>query len=393
MHNKTLLIAICVLVGLAAIAYGLALTVLQSSVLLLLGALALMYLRERDIARTVQRLYHAAALGTPPEGSNEARSDLPGLSAHILQMQHTIDALRRDIAEKNQMMRHGEEALHEAQERYVVAVSGAEDGLWDWDLRTRNVYYSPRWKTLFGMDLDASLTGIEAWLARVHPDDRLQVQSLLDEHLEGKQAQLVCEHRVQHTAGHWVWTLVRGRVICSASGKPVRLVTLTTDISARKRAEEILFCLAAGLNNLHGHAFFQNLVFNFAQALRVRQAFITECLDQNVHRVRTLAYWDGENFVGPLEYDLPGTPCDLVINQSRTCFYPLGLGDQFPREAGFESYLGIPILDATQRVIGHLALLDKLPMNDPLPHEPIFKLFASRAGVELELEQLRRLAV
>jgi PAS domain S-box-containing protein len=386
MQTKMHLIALCVLLGLAGIAFGLGLSVLQSSVLLVLGAMMLIVLRERHLARAIRRLHQATA-------GIANGCDLPSLGTQILQMQNTIDSLRNDLSQKNLVLRQGEEALHEAQERYIVAVSGAEDGLWDWDLRTKHVYYSPRWKTLFGLDLDASMVGIEAWLARVHPDDRLHVQRLLDEHLEGKQAQLACEHRVQHAAGHWVWVLVRGRVICSASGKPVRLVTLTTDISPRKRAEEILFCLAAGLNSLHGHAFFQNLVFNFAQALGVQQAFITECLDQNVHRVRTLAYWDGVNFVGPLEYDLPGTPCDIVINQSQTCFYPTGLGTLFPRDAGFESYLGIPILDAAQRVIGHLALLDKLPMNDPLPHEPIFKLFASRAGVELELEQLRRKAL
>lgn len=73
-----------------------------------------------------------------------------------------------------------------------------------------------------------------------------------------------------------------------------------------------------------------------------------------------LAWWNGEAFVDSIEFDLVGTPCDIVINQGITCFYAEG------------------------RVIGHLASTGTLPMDDPLPHESIFNVCAARAGIEME---------
>lgn len=97
-----------------------------------------------------------------------------------------------------------------------------------------------------------------------------------------------------------------------------------------------------------------------------------------------LAWWNGEAFVDSIEFDLVGTPCDIVISQGKTCFYAKGLQTLFPREAGRENYLGIPIFDAEGRVIGHLASTGTLPMDDPLPHESIFNVCAARAGIEME---------
>lgn len=105
-------------------------------------------------------------------------------------------------------------------------------------------------------------------------------------------------------------------------------------------------------------------------------------------RVRTLAYWGEGRILPNIEYDLAGTPCEDVV-RGGLCHHPLGVHGKFPRdrglgEMGIESYLGVPLLHEGGNVLGHLAVFDERPM----PAEPrrlfIFRIFATRAAVELE---------
>jgi GAF domain-containing protein len=100
--------------------------------------------------------------------------------------------------------------------------------------------------------------------------------------------------------------------------------------------------------------------------------------------VRTLAFWSGSHFLDSLEYDLPGTPCDTVIREGRTCFHPAGLESAFPVEEGFQSYIGVPIFGRDGTVLGHLAFLDQKEMSSEMLVDSVFRIFAARAGAELE---------
>ena len=136
-----------------------------------------------------------------------------------------------------------------------------------------------------------------------------------------------------------------------------------------------------------GAAFFQSLVRHLASAMGVSYAFVAE-FDRATMRARTLAYWGKGAIQDNIEFDLAGTPCEDVI-RSGLCHHPRGVREKFPRdqdliELGIESYLGVPLLDVEGRVLGHLAVFDERP----LPAEPrrlsIFRIFATRAAVELE---------
>ena len=94
-------------------------------------------------------------------------------------------------------------------------------------------------------------------------------------------------------------------------------------------------------------------------------------------RVRTLAVWSTKNGYGEnFEYALEGTPCDEVIGEGRMCFHREGLSERFPREAGWEAFLGLPIIASDGRMLGHLAFFDSRPLGDEhagrfdLPHLP-----------------------
>jgi len=110
--------------------------------------------------------------------------------------------------------------------------------------------------------------------------------------------------------------------------------------------------------------------------------------------VRTLAFWSvAKGVVKNYEFDLAGTPCQEVLAQGRTYFYARGLGEQYPRKAGYEGYLGMPIVASDGRVLGHLAMFNRAPLGEEVLVERVFRIFLARAAAEIErLQALARLA-
>ncbi len=130
-------------------------------------------------------------------------------------------------------------ALRESEEKYRLAMDATSDGLWDWDVRTNRVYYSPAWLMILGEDSIPPVYG--SWEKKIHPDDRVRVISSLREQLEGKTGTWQCEHRLSMNSGGWKWVLGRGQVVArNPEGSPLRLVGTMLDITERKKAEEAL---------------------------------------------------------------------------------------------------------------------------------------------------------
>jgi diguanylate cyclase (GGDEF)-like protein/PAS domain S-box-containing protein len=147
-----------------------------------------------------------------------------------------VQGIARDVTDR----RRAEQAMRESEERYALAMQGASDGLWDWNLRTGQVYYSPRWKAMLGYGENGLRDSPEEWLDRIHPEDRESFDAALAEHLAGSTEHFEAEHRVRHRAGSYRWMLARGRAIRNAEGKPVRLAGSQTDITLKKLQEERL---------------------------------------------------------------------------------------------------------------------------------------------------------
>src|SRR5690348_5074219 len=126
------------------------------------------------------------------------------------------------------------------EERFLLAVRGANDGLWDWDLTTDTVYYSPRWYEMVGMtrdDLDDTPATLQTWIARVHPADRERVLADLQAFVEVPEAppkRLVVEHRVRHHNGRYRWMLVRAAARRDANGRAMRIAGWHTDVTEDK---------------------------------------------------------------------------------------------------------------------------------------------------------------
>ncbi|MEO7841814.1 MAG: PAS domain-containing protein, partial [Anaerolineales bacterium] len=139
-----------------------------------------------------------------------------------------------DITERKQ----AEESLQDSEERYMVAVQGANDGIWDWNLKTNEIYFSPRWKSMLGHSEDEISKHLDEWFKRVHPEDQKQVQSDLVSHLKGYTPHFQSEYRIRHADDSYLWILSRGLAVRDAEDKVYRMAGSQTDITARKLAEE-----------------------------------------------------------------------------------------------------------------------------------------------------------
>ncbi|GMU64972.1 MAG: hypothetical protein AMXMBFR36_12460 [Acidobacteriota bacterium] len=141
-----------------------------------------------------------------------------------------VVAIVQDITERKRT----EEALRVSEQRYALAVRGASDGIWDWDLATGRVYYSERWQTMLGLDPGQAGPSPDEWFARVHPEDLHAVTDRLDRHLAGETEHFEVEHRMLHEDGGYRWMLARGAAIWDAGRKPTRIAGSQTDITDRK---------------------------------------------------------------------------------------------------------------------------------------------------------------
>jgi PAS domain S-box-containing protein len=133
----------------------------------------------------------------------------------------------------------GERALRESEERYALAMEGANEGHWDWDVATDRLFLSPKMKTLGGQSADSVITTRTAWLAQIviHPNDMPRFDAALRDHFAGSTPHYECEYRVRQPDGEWRWVLARGRCLRDASGRPYRFVGSAIDVTAEKQAQ------------------------------------------------------------------------------------------------------------------------------------------------------------
>ncbi|WP_207090307.1 EAL domain-containing protein [Phormidium pseudopriestleyi] len=205
------------------------------------------FLLEIDIASSITVLVHGQ---TGPYGVLAAysteRDQFDVEDVHFLQAIANVLAAAIDRQKR-------ERALCESEERYALAVAGANDGLWDWNLITNRVYFSPRWKSLLGYQVENgekisehnSVCFPEEWFSRVHPDDIDPLKQAIADHLAGVTPHFKSEHRILDVQGQYRWMLSRGLAVRDREGNPYRMAGSQTDISDRKATEEANIRLAA----------------------------------------------------------------------------------------------------------------------------------------------------
>ncbi len=149
--------------------------------------------------------------------------------------------ISRDFTERRRVR----EQIAEREQRLMIALQGASLGIWDWDIRSGRMSFSPLWAAMLGRNLDDVAQDVSTWEALVYPEDWSNVQAALEPHLRGETESYTAEYRMRHSDGHWVWVQDAGRVLeRDEEGKALRAVGLHQDISSRKAMEESLLQLA-----------------------------------------------------------------------------------------------------------------------------------------------------
>ncbi len=135
--------------------------------------------------------------------------------------------------------KRSEQKLRDSEERYALAASGANEGLWDWNLKTGEIYLSPRCKAMLGLEENDISLNPEAWQERVHPADVERVREAMTAHLRGQASCYESEHRMLHADGSYRWVLARGMAIRDAAGTPTRMAGSQADITKGKVSDPL----------------------------------------------------------------------------------------------------------------------------------------------------------
>ena len=131
-----------------------------------------------------------------------------------------------------------EKQLHESEERFALAVAGAQDGIWDWNLLDNSQYMSPRWKEIIGYSDEELPSSFAAFEENLHPEDKQRVMENLQKYLQGQIDRYNNEFRMRHRDGSYRWILSRGAGIRDAAGKIYRMAGSHTDITDRVLKDE-----------------------------------------------------------------------------------------------------------------------------------------------------------
>ena len=133
-----------------------------------------------------------------------------------------------------------EQYLKESEKRYELAVAGANDGLWDWDLVSNKVYRSPQYMKLLGYESKDLKQGYDFWLSHLHPDDRQRAEDSINAHLEDANKPYDVEFRLRNNSGEYRWFRGRGSALRDKTGKPYRVSGAITDITDLKEIQDDL---------------------------------------------------------------------------------------------------------------------------------------------------------
>jgi diguanylate cyclase (GGDEF)-like protein/PAS domain S-box-containing protein/putative nucleotidyltransferase with HDIG domain len=154
-------------------------------------------------------------------------------------LEHAVNAA---VARQKAIGEHEQKAeeLRRSEERYALAVRGSKDGLWDWNLLTDEVYFSPRWKAILGYAKNEIGNAPTEWFKRIHQEDIEAVRNDIAAHLQGHTPHFENEHRLQHKDGVYRWILSRGTAVRSIDGKAIRIAGSLSDITERKEGEKNL---------------------------------------------------------------------------------------------------------------------------------------------------------
>ncbi len=297
----------------------------------------------------------------------------------------TVDravVIATDVTERKQ----AEEALILSEQRFSSLTVVAPVGIFRTDTEGNCLYVNERWCEIAGMTPEAAQGS--GWIKGLHPQDRSFV---MEQWAYAAQNQLPfrLEYRFQRPDKKAAWVFGQAVMESNAAGHITGYVGSITDISDRKKTEDIIRQIAEGVSSKTGRAFFESLVTYIADIFSGDIVFIGHLTDYlPIPSITTLAFFmDGsihENFT----YSLAGTPCQTIVGH-RECLYSDKVQEKFPEDkylkrVDAESYLGIPLMTSDQKPLGLIAIVSRKPRPQSSSNSEILRIFAGRASAEIE---------
>ena len=295
-------------------------------------------------------------------------------------------AIANIIAQANERQQV-ESALYDREQLYRSLVTSVPVGIFQTNAEGHCLYVNHRWQEITGLSLSEALG--EGWCKALHPEDRDRVYSEWYEATQTKQ-EFNLEYRFAKNRGEIVWVSGKAVALYDDAGGVTGYLGTVTDISDRKRREDILKDIASGMSVDVGENFLPSLVDYVTKIIQVDFAFVGKYKPQT-NKIQTLAMVDRGQILGDFEYDLAGTPCEQVIKQ-KLCIYSQNVAQLFPddlflEEMGAKSYAGTTIFNSNGGAFGIISIIARQPFNDVVLVKEVLKIFATRVTTELERQQ------
>jgi PAS domain S-box-containing protein len=300
-------------------------------------------------------------------------------------------AMERAFAKGREEMeerKRAETAARDAAQRLHVAMQAARMAAWEWDIEHDVLTWSDEAAALIGKPPAELSSTIRQAIANVHPDDRESFQRTAEMLRTTPEPGMIrFGQRLVAPDGTVRWFEQLGRYFPATDTRPARIVGVISDVSERRRVEDLQVAVARGLSTQIGTGFFHSLVGHLADALGADIAFVGELVGDGT-RVRTVAVSENSALAPDFEYDLRGAPCQQVV-YGGVCTYPAGVQQRFPDDTvlvtgGIEGYAGQPLTDSAGRPMGLLVIMSRRPLRNLAELESILRIFAIRAATELE---------
>jgi diguanylate cyclase (GGDEF)-like protein/PAS domain S-box-containing protein len=153
-------------------------------------------------------------------------------------------ALEEELREQLIKLQENKDALYKSEQRYGLAVEGADCGIWDWDLIENQVYFSPKWKSYLGYEDHEIKNTYTEWVNLLHPEERDEVTLKINKHTLSKEGSYENTYRMRCKNGEYKWILSKGKAIRNQDGKPIRIAGSHTDITEKKLLEDKISSMA-----------------------------------------------------------------------------------------------------------------------------------------------------
>ncbi|WP_414548027.1 GAF domain-containing protein [Anabaena sp. CCY 0017] len=278
----------------------------------------------RLIDTKFDREYHRAIAQQVSVEFEEFYPPLNGwFSVHAYPSRDGLSVYFQDITEKQQTAA----ALRQSEARWQLALQGNNDGIWDWNVKTNQVFFSTRWKEMLGYADHEITNHWDEWEKRVYPDDLDHVRQAFENHFAKKTPFYVTEHRLLCKDGSYKWILDRGQALWDETGDVVRMLGSHTDIAERKQAEEEL-----KRQNLRSQLFAE-ITLKIRESLQLDEILQTTVKEVQklleADRVVMFQVWaDGSGTVVQ-EAVLPGWPVVLGQDILDPCFQEQGYVEKY----------------------------------------------------------------